>query len=442
MGVFRRAALLAVTAAILLTPASAVLAAPADEEPATGLRVTLSQLLGEHAFLLMETMRAASLGEGEEAALRSALDDHTANVRDAIASVYGDAGGDAFGALWQDHIDLLIAYADAVRDGDEAARGEAERGLDQYVADLAAFLESANPAFRAEEEAAALRIHVDQLMAFTDGDFDAAYESQRHAYVHMFELGDHLALGMARQFPDRFPDGAVAFSPRTDLRLTLDRLLGEHLVLAAQAMRAGLTEAPDFDASAAALEANTNDLAGAVGSIYGDEAGAAFGDLWRSHIDAYVEFVLALGSEDTAARESSLMSLHGYHDEIASFLSGANPNLSEEAVAGLVRRHVQALISQAEATAAGDHERAVATIREAYAGMFDVGAALADAIVAQFPDRFQDLVALPGTSVADAPGTHAAPSRSSVLIGTGLALLMLAALLALPSIGRARQSGR
>jgi hypothetical protein len=153
-----------------------------------------------------------------------------------------------------------------------------------------------------------------------------------------------------------------------------------------------------------------------------------------------VAFVQALGAQDAAGREASLDSLHGYHAEIASFLASANPNLSEEAVGALVRRHVQSLISQAEATEAGDHERAVATTREAYAGMFDVGAALADAIVAQYPARFQDLMALPGTATAEkvpAPGFPAA-----LVGGTGLILLILAALLWLPSVRRGPQHGR
>jgi hypothetical protein len=256
----------------------------------------------------------------------------------------------------------------------------------------------------------------------------------------MFELGDHLALGMARQFPDRFPDGAIAFSPRTDLRLTLDRLLGEHLILAAQAMRAGLTDAPDFAAGAASLDGNTADLGAAVGSVYGSDAGTAFEGLWRSHIDAYVAFVQALGAQDATGRQASLESLHGYHAEIATFLASANPNLSEEAVAALVRRHVQSLISQAEATEAGDYERAVATTREAYAGMFDVGAALADAIVAQYPERFQDLAALPGTAEAE---PIPAPRFPSAVVGVaGVVLLVLAALLWLPSVRRGPQHGR
>jgi hypothetical protein len=63
------------------------------------------------------------------------------------------------------------------------------------------------------------------------------------AFSHMFELGDHLALEIVRQYPDRFADGAVAFSPGSDLQLGLDHLLSEHMVLAAEAMRAGRSAA-------------------------------------------------------------------------------------------------------------------------------------------------------------------------------------------------------
>ena len=386
--------------------ASSVPAAPgglaavsADHErPATELRVAFSQLLGEHAFLIMETMRAASLGQGEEAALRAALDDNSALLERAIAGVYGAPAGREFAGLWKKHVDLLLAYADAGRRGDAAAAVSARQGLGTYVEEFSEFLSAANPDLLVHEEAAALDLHVDQLTAFADGNYAAAYEAQRLAFGHMFDLGDHLALGIARQFPERYPDGAIAFSPRADLRLALDRLLAEHLVLAAEAMRSGVAETPDFEAASGALALNTVDLAAAVGSIYGPEAGGAFSDVWAAHVDAYLRFVTALGSGDDASRSASLAELHGYHDRVAEFLAAANPHLKAADVAGLVRGHVQALISQAEATAEADHERAIATTREAYAGMFDVGAALAEAIVMQFPDRFRDLRELPATS--------------------------------------------
>ena len=371
----------------------------AHDRPGIALRVGLGRLLGEHAFLLMETIRATSLGDGEEAALRLGLDDNSAELEAAIAGIYGAEAGDRFADLWDDHIELLLAYAEARERNDTTRANRARQGLDEYTKDFAAFLASANPDLRVNDEADALQLHIEQVTAFVDGDYATAYESQRAAFAQMFRLGDRLALAIARQFPDRYPDGAVAFSPRSDLRLALDRLLAEHLVLAAETMRAGVAQTADFEAGGDALEASTSDLAAAVTSVYGRAAGEAFADLWRQHIEAYLAYVEGLGSGDEASQSAGLDKLHAYHEQIAGFLASANPHLVEADVATLVRRHVQALISQAEATAEGDHERAVATTREAYAGMFEVGAALADAIVAQFPERFRDLKALPNTSV-------------------------------------------
>ena len=248
---------------------------------------------------------------------------------------------------------------------------------------------------RAEAQA-----HIDQIAAFAEGDYADAYASHRMAFSHMFKLGDHLALEIVRQYPEKYVEGVVAFSPRSDLQLALDQLLSEHMVLAAEAMRAGVRGTPEFDAASASLDENTGDLSNAVAGVYGGDAGSAFGDVWREHTAAYLAFVDALGSGDDAEREESLARLHGYHERIAQFLAGANPMLDGAAVSALIRRHVQALITQAEATSAGDPARAIAATRDGYEGTFEVGAALADAIARQFPDRFADLDALPFTDVA------------------------------------------
>jgi hypothetical protein len=252
----------------------------------------------------------------------------------------------------------------------------------------------------------------------------------------MFELGDHLALSIARQFPDRFPDGAIAFSPRADLQLTLDRLLAEHVVLSAETMRAGVTEAPDFDAGRQALAANSDDLAGAVASVYGSGAGTQFGDVWAQHVDAYVLFVAALGGGDEDARASSLMQLHAYHEQLAQLLVAVNPELEADAVAGLIRRHVQGLISQAEAAAAGDHERSVAATRDAYDGMFVVGGALADAIAAQFPERFEDLRELPATATDPIARSRSQPQ--SAVAGVSFVFALLFAAVGMRRLGKER----
>src|SRR5215211_6850524 len=59
-------------------------------------------------------------------------------------------------------------------------------------------------------------------------------------------------------------------SPAAELRVDLDRLLAEHAFLTIEQMRSGLIGAPDFEAAAKAVEANSTEVAAAIGSVYGD----------------------------------------------------------------------------------------------------------------------------------------------------------------------------
>jgi hypothetical protein len=373
-----------------------------DGSPAIGLRVALGRILGEHAFLLMEAMRASD--DAERTVLESALDENSDSLTEAISSIYGERVGRRFADIWDRHIGLLLDYGAAVREDDAEEQRNARDGLSAYMTELGELLAKINPGLDAAQEAQALQAHIDQIAAFAEGDYADAFASHRIAFSHMFELGDHLALEIVRQHPKQFVDGAVAFSPRSDLQLALDHLLGEHMILAAQAMRAGVHGAPEFDAASASLDENSADLADAIAGIYGEEAGAQFGEVWREHTAAYLSFVQALGQGDAAERERSLALLHTYHEHIARFLATANPRLDATAVADLIRRHVQALITQAEATEAGDPARAIAATREGYGGTFEVGAALAGAIAQQFPNRFADLDELPTTDLVLEPG--------------------------------------
>jgi hypothetical protein len=405
-----------------------------DGSPAIGLRVTLGRLLGAHAFLLMEAMRTSD--DVERGVLESALDENSDSLAEAISSIYGERVGRRFADVWDRHVGLLLDYGDAVASGDAESQRSAREGLHAYMDELGQLLAEVNPGLDPAQEAQALQAHIDQIAAFAEGDFADAYASHRIAFSHMFELGDHLALEIVRQHPEQFVDGAVAFSPRSDLQLALDQLLGEHMILAAQAMRAGVDGAPEFDAARASLDENSADLADAIAGIYGQEAGAQFGEVWREHTAAYLAFVQALGEGDDSERERSLGLLHSYHEHITQFLATANPRLDANAVADLIRRHVQALVTQAEATAAGDPARAIAATREGYDGTFEVGAALADAIALQFPNRFADLDELPTTDIVLEPGAWV--PVLPLIAGLVFAASLWFALKALPSRRSAR----
>ena len=306
------------------------------------------------------------------------------------------------------------AFARATAAGDTAGAEAARHELHAFQSAFDKFLARANPKLDADAESAAVHLHLQHIEQFAAGDFSAAYKSARQAYGHMFDMGDMLARAIARQFPDRFPDVRIAFSPASELRIYLDRLLGEHLILAAEAMRAGMTQSADFAATRQALDANAADLRDAVGGIYGDDAGAAFGEVWNAHLVAYLDYVDAVREGDSDRMATVRQTLEAYGRVFGEFMASANPKLSADGVADMIAMHTASLVKMVDAYRTNDYATANATAADAYVHMFEVGDALAAAIAAQIPTRYADLAELPATDTGPAPGHGAMqPARRS-----------------------------
>ncbi len=180
-----------------------------------------------------------------------------------------------------------------------------------------------------------------------------------------------------------------ADSPAADLRVTLDRLLGEHALLAAFAMQKGFAGDKEFKPLAGALDANTQALGQAIGSVYGKDAEKQFLKLWRDHIGFFVDFTVATAKEDEAGRKAALDKLAGYRVQFANFLDKATGGeLPSKAASEALQVHVDQLTAALDQYAAGDYEEAYTTIRDAYEHMFMTADALAGAIVKQMPEKF------------------------------------------------------
>ncbi|MDQ3937270.1 MAG: hypothetical protein M3253_01160, partial [Chloroflexota bacterium] len=366
---------------------------PDLESPASTLRITLGQLLAEHAFLTVEAMRTTASDGPSRAAATDALEENTVAIEAQVASVYGAPAGSSFAKLWRDHITHLLEYAAAAPSGDEAAMSAALEGLADDRVALTSFLTGANPQISPEALAEALHLHTDQLRVFLEEDHAAAFATERQAYAHMFSVGDVLAAAFIDQFPDRFQHARLAFSPSVTLWLTLGRLLGEHLILTAEAMRSGAGADTGSAAARAAVDANTADIAAAVESIYGADAGIAFRGLWDDHIRAYFAYIDALRSGDQTEQQARRDELTRYSGTFGAFMAEVNPYLDAGALDMMIGHHTQALKDQVDAYHAGDYARAYAEVRQAHAHMFDVAKVLAVAFSAQYPQVF----ALPDT---------------------------------------------
>ena len=182
---------------------------------------------------------------------------------------------------------------------------------------------------------------------------------------------------------------ATSMTKAADLRTTLNGLLSEHVALAASATAGALGgRQAQFDGAAAALDANSVELAQAVGSVYGAPAEQAFLPLWRRHIGFIVDYTQGVAAKDQAKQDKAVADLVAYTEEFGAFLASANPNLPKSAVAGLVKEHALTLKAVIDAQAAGDQARTYAALQTAAMHMGMIADPLAAAIVKQYPQRF------------------------------------------------------
>ena len=170
-----------------------------------------------------------------------------------------------------------------------------------------------------------------------------------------------------------------------DLRATLEVELQEHVYLAGAATGEALGGRTDaFEAAAAALDANSDDIVEAIRAVYGDDAAGAFDPLWRKHIGFFVDYTTARGAGDQAGADAAIAELTAYADEFGAFLESATDgNLTKDTVAGLVGEHATTLIAAIDAQAAGDASAAYRSLKEAASHMTMIAAPLATAIATQ-----------------------------------------------------------
>jgi hypothetical protein len=193
------------------------------------------------------------------------------------------------------------------------------------------------------------------------------------------------------------------------LRSGLNRLLSEHVSLAAAAGSAAIAGRSDeFTAAADALngagKSNSSDIIAAIGSAYGPDAGKAFDPLWRKHIGFVVDYTTGVAAKDKAKQDKAVNDLLAYTKEFGAFINSAN-GLPTDAVADLVKTHILTLKAVIDSVAAKEVSAAFTQLREAYVHMGMIAAGLSQATVKKFPEKFDGSTETPAAKLrADLTG--------------------------------------
>jgi hypothetical protein len=134
--------------------------------------------------------------------------------------------------------------------------------------------------------------------------------------------------------------------------------------------------------------ANAQSIAGAIEPFYGAGAKDKLFKLLAGHYGAVKAYLDATVAKDKTKQDDATKQLLANADEIATFLSGANPNLPKDTLVGLLQAHGGHHISQIQQLTAKNYAGEAKTWADMSQHMYVIADALADAIAKQFPEKF------------------------------------------------------
>lgn len=146
------------------------------------------------------------------------------------------------------------------------------------------------------------------------------------------------------------------------------------------------------DAAAKASEqqavANAKAIAGAIEPFYGASAKDALFKLLAGHYGAIKSYLTATVAADAAAQGKATDALVKNAEEIAVFLSKANPHLPKDTVNGLLQAHGGHHIQQIQELKDGKYEAEARTWEDMKSHMYVISDALTQALAKQFAAKF------------------------------------------------------
>ena len=175
-------------------------------------------------------------------------------------------------------------------------------------------------------------------------------------------------------------------------RAAMRELWEDHIVWTRQFIVSAATNAenlPDTGPTVDRLLANQTDIGNAIKPFYGDAAGDALTALLREHILTAADIIAAAKADDSDAVNAAVAAWYANADEIATFLSEANPrNWPLDEMKAHMKSHLDLTLEEAVARLEGRYADDIAAYDKVHADILEMADMLSAGIIAQFPGRF------------------------------------------------------
>ena len=186
------------------------------------------------------------------------------------------------------------------------------------------------------------------------------------------------------------PNHDKAMTKQSALQDAMRKLWEDHIVWTRQFIVSAVADSPDKAAATERLLQNQVDIGNAIKPFYGDAAGEKLTALLREHITTAAEVVAAAKANDSAKLGDASKRWNANADEIATFLSGANPKAWPPAeMKKMMRDHLDLTTAEAVARLKGDWAADIAAYDKVHVQILHMADMLSNGIISQFPAKFE-----------------------------------------------------
>ena len=173
------------------------------------------------------------------------------------------------------------------------------------------------------------------------------------------------------------------------LKQNMRKLWTDHVVWTRVYIMEAVGDQPDAAAAATRLMKNQEDIGNAVATYYGADAGEQLTTLLKEHISIAVDIIKAAKASDKAGQKAADEAGVRTRDQIATFLSKANPHWPKATLVDLMNEHLRTTTDEVVARLTKNWDADVRAFDQVYDHILKMSDAISDGVVKQFPEKFK-----------------------------------------------------
>ncbi|BFH62690.1 glycosyltransferase [Paenibacillus azoreducens] len=181
----------------------------------------------------------------------------------------------------------------------------------------------------------------------------------------------------------------VCLSPKmVQLKTDMQKVWIDHTIWTRSFIVSAVSNRPDVKDVLDRLLRNQQDIGNVIKPYYGEAAGNKLADLLREHILIAGKIVAAAKAGNQADVKKLEADWHRNADDIAKFLSAANPNWQFKMLQDMLYTHLQLITEIVLDCLKGDWKADIAATDKNEIHMIHLADILTEGIVKQFPEKF------------------------------------------------------